>query len=123
VLKVIYISIYVNLAILNKLDKNIVKVIHKPFLNLIYIYFTVYRDFIMKNTDDLDKGINQMFPAETYNYFKTKDNKHISVGNLETKFKKNFEKVLDSVDEPKSDDRTHNYFVKHNRDELFVRVF
>lgn len=77
---------------------------------------------IMKYTEELDKGINPLFPNENYNYFKTKDNKYITVGNLENKFKKNFEKVLDTVGEPKSEDRAHNYFLKHNRDELFVRV-
>ena len=78
---------------------------------------------ILKYTDDLDKGINPLFPVEHYNYFKTKDNKYISVGNLETKFKNNFEKELDKLDESKHEpDRTHNYFLKHNRDELFVKV-
>jgi hypothetical protein len=79
---------------------------------------------IIKYTEDLDKGFNPLFPNEHYNYFKTKDNKFITVGNLETKFKNNFENVLDKLEQTKTEqDRTNNYFLKHNRDELFVRVY
>lgn len=80
---------------------------------------------ILKNSDDLDKGINPLFQNDQYGYLKTKDNKFVSIGNLESKFKNNFNTVLNKLDDSKTEnnaDRIHNYFLKHNRDELFVRV-
>ena len=95
-------------------------------MNLLYIYYNVYKNFILKNSDELDKGNIPLFPNEHYNYFKTKDNKHISVGNLESKFRKNFSNVLEKLDDNISNeynfDNVKNYFMKHNRDELFVKV-
>ena len=87
---------------------------------------------------ELDKG-ESIFSKDVYNYVKTKDGKHISMGNLEPKFQENMKGVLDKL--PSGDTGVHLYeeddikkngydidsiskiIANQNRDELFVKVF
>ena len=56
-----------------------------------------FTHFIKNFAEELDRGENPFFPQEHYNYFKTRDNKFVSVGNLEPKFQDNFKKVLKNL--------------------------
>lgn len=139
-----FIALYINLAIYNKLEhNNVVEIVNKPFLNLVYLYMGFYKTLIKKHADDLDRGDNIYFPKEHYNYFRTRDNKYISIGNLEPKFQENFKKTINKINQediksssnPNEEnyqdssrfeyniDNVSNVFQNHNRDEIFVKVF
>lgn len=140
-LKGIFIGTFVNFAILNKLkNNNILEIINKGFLNLIYFYFNFFKNFLKNYSEEMDKG-ESIFPREHYNFIKTKDGKHISIGNLETRFQDNFKKEVEKInvndyversgvdfDEEVPKKFTYDFdsvskvFSHHNRDELFVKV-
>jgi hypothetical protein len=141
VLKGLFISIFVNFSIYNKLEhQQVLEIINKPFLNLVYLHFNFFKVVAKNLSEILDKAENPIFPREHYNFLRTKDKKYISVGNLEPKFQKNFIKVFKQIDQPNSiDSKTqsnneekkfeYNYdtaselFEKHNRDEVFGKLF
>lgn len=145
-LKGIFISIYINLAVYNKLEHNTnLEIINKPFLNLVYMFLNFMKFLVKDYAEDLDKGENQFFPRDHYNYVKTKDGKYISIGNLESKFQDSFIKGVEKL--AKEDEKngfSSNYvwisdndndkildynldnvtkvFSNHTRDELFIKV-
>lgn len=139
--KGIFISLYINFSVYNKLEhNNILEIINKPFLNLIYFLYGFFRLIIKRNSELMDKGDNPFLPRDSYNYVKTKDYKYISMGNLEPKFLDSFQKGVEKI--YNEDEKTHRHFhvkkdrtfeynyetvsevfANHNRDELFVKVY
>jgi hypothetical protein len=131
---------FINFSIYNKLEhKSILNVVNVPFLNLIYFYLNFFQIFIKNLAEELDKGDNAFFPREHYNYFKTKDEKYFSIGNLEKKFQQNFinktGEIIKSEENKASMTMTPQNFkdnydydtvkdllIKYNRDDLTEKV-
>jgi hypothetical protein len=119
-------AIFINLVILNKMDNRIFQITYQPFHILIYYYFNFFKELIKRYSNKLDIGINPFFPGEHYNYFKTKDDRFISIGNLEEKFQANFNKDLDKLNgisnEPYTMSKVKKIIGNRNRDELTTYV-
>lgn len=137
-MKGLVIGIYVNLALYNMLENNIVlQIINKPFTNLVYSLLGFYTNFIRTNAEGIDKG-DIPFSKDNYSYIKTKDSKHIGIANLEPKFQKVFQNKLEKIyDEDNINknikeeykekfvyehDTVSDIFSEHNRDEIFMKV-
>lgn len=98
-----------NLLQFYKLDSNKdLQIDNIPFLNIVYFHFNFFKIFIHSFKEKFDKG-EHMFPGNCYNYYKTKDNKFVSFGNLEKKFQKNFFNVIKIMDKEKRDNKNYNY--------------
>jgi hypothetical protein len=92
-----------------------------------YYYFNFFKNFVEHFADSLDQGVNPFFPKGHYNYFKTKDGRYISIGNLEKKFQKNFIAELEKLDPDSKDkkytiERVMDTISKFDRDELIKKV-
>ena len=105
-------------------------------MNLIYLYFNFFKNIISKKAAEMDRR-EPIFDINIYGYVKTRDMKHMSIGNLEQKFTDNMTKILESLyvadykemgiiyeeeDNKRfaySIDSVSKIFSLHNRDELF----
>jgi hypothetical protein len=136
----------VNFSLLNKLNNNPTQIINKPFLNLIYFHFNFFQHLIKTQAEQLDRG-EPIFSPDVYNYFKTKDMKYMSIGNLEPKFQESTKSILEALNNnngnykfvyEKDKNTTNNansnnpnihdmhsiqrIFENYDRDELFAKV-
>jgi hypothetical protein len=92
-----------------------------------YYYFNFFRELVNRYPSKMDRGENPFFPSQHYNYFKTKDGKFISVGNLEEKFQINFNKDLNKLSGNGSEysiEKVKDIVAKLDRDDLanFVTI-
>ena len=138
VLKSLFVSIFVNLCIYNKLENKLnYQVLNTPFLNLVYLFMGFYYKFLLNLQEEFDKGEFILFPRDYYNIVETKDEKFIAMGNLEEKFQENFKKVFFKEIVQSRDDETFkekvnfdtltidqisHYMKMHNRDDIFKKV-
>ena len=138
VLKSLFVSIFVNLCIYNKLENKLnYQVLNTPFLNLVYLFMGFYYKFLLNLQEEFDKGEFILFPRDYYNIVETKYEKFIAMGNLEEKFQENFKKVFFKEIVQSRDDETFkekvnfdnltidqisHYMKMHNRDDIFKKV-
>ena len=84
---------------LNKLrNKNVNNIVNKSFLNLVYLMINTYFHLSSQNKENLllyDNGDSFFLEKELYNVIPVKENKFITMGNLEEKFQENFKQKLE----------------------------
>jgi hypothetical protein len=76
----------------------------------------------------LDEGVNPFFPPEHYNYFKTRDGKFVSIGNLEKKFQANLNEEFNGLEKTStkySKEKVEKVFSSLKREEAakYVKIF
>ena len=143
----LFLAMLVNLTVIykdtntntNNSNTNNLLIENTPFKNIAYLFSSFFLPFLKpNNTINTNANNNSLynlnsinspyfpFPEEHYNYYNTKDNKKISVGNLESKFQDNlyndfYSKILSSS-EDLTRDSIKRIYSKYNMKEIISKA-